>query len=120
MSAEPEKMMVGKSMPTTPIGIKDWKLTVELSDKSFDVDVCEWETANSLFPAAPAAGMNTPDWFDYWKKRQAWVKQTFDLDLTVSQVYQIFGYVRLAWNTIKPFFDQELGSAFGIEPTPGA
>ena len=112
---------MGKEFPKGPVDIADWKLNVTVGNppQTILVDVAEWEAANSLFPPEEVAGVGTPNWFAFWKKRQEWAKTTYGIDLSVSQVYQIFQYVRVYWNTIKPFFDQGLGSDFGITPIPG-
>jgi hypothetical protein len=121
MSVTPEQALVGKEIPKGPVAIPDWKLNVTVGDppQAFTIDVCEWESANSLFPPDEVQGVGTPNWFAFWKKRQEWAKQTYGIELSVSQVYQIFQYVRVYWNTMKPFFDRDLGLAFGIMPTPG-
>ncbi len=119
MSTEPDKITAVRTLPTEPVKIDDWKLSIELGSPQqiIEIDVVDWETSNDPSPKMGPDG--EPNWNEYWRKRQQWVKDTFGVELTMSQTYQIFSYVRRYWNTIRPFFDAGLESAFGITPTPG-
>ncbi len=119
---ENHQALVGKTIPTETIKLPDWKMKFELA-KEFpgdppqivEVDVCEWELITNLFKAEQETG----DWNAYWRKMRDWIGENYKVTLSTSQTYQLFQYIRTAWNTMHDFFDRDLGSAFGIPPTPG-